>query len=155
MHVGGHHGSPPCSPTRTTTHHKLHMKESRRHNQQTYHAHNRHKIDASQKMGGANAGANIWEEVSIRATRARCCQCCVECRTLNTYLSKARYVCGCPTSLRVATGWQTNTLVCATSSVCLRTHSYGCGEEHSFLQLGPISTTWCLLDTSLAALESP
>ena len=83
------------------------------------------------KMGGANTGANIQEEVSIRATRARCC---VECRTLNTHLSTATYICGCPAPLRVATGGQTNTLVCAASSVCLRTHSYGCGEEHSFLR---------------------
>ena len=57
MHVGGHHGSPPCSPTRATTHHKLHMKkESRQHNHHTYHAHNRHKTDASQKNGWGKHG---------------------------------------------------------------------------------------------------
>ena len=132
MHVGGNHGSPPCSPTRATTHHKLHMKkESRRHNHHTYHAHNRHKTDASQKNGWGKHGGEYLRGNEYRATRARCC---VECRTLNTHLSTATYICGCPAPLRVATGGQTNTLVCAASSVCLRTHSYGCGEEHSFLR---------------------
>ena len=98
MHVGGHHGSPPCSPTRATTHHKLHMKkESRQHNHHTYHAHNRHKTDASQKNGWGKHGGEYLRGNEYRATRARCC---VECRTLNTHLSTVTYVCGCPASLK-------------------------------------------------------
>ena len=155
MHVGGHHGSPPCSPTRATTHHKLHMKkESRQHNHHTYHAHNRHKTDASHKNGWGKHGGEYLRESEYPCYQSSLLRGVPDSKYV---LEKGHVRLWLPNSPRSCNRRANkHSRVCYQQCVLAHTLvTYGCGEEHSFLQLGPISTTWCLLDTSLAALESP
>ena len=119
---GQHRGSPPCSPTKTllTISYKWITWKSRRCDHHTNRTHNRHKRDARKKMGGANTAAiyqRNWIYVLPELVAAW------SAGLINTYLSKATNICGWSTALDAETETQKNTIVCATSSVWLRTNS--------------------------------
>ncbi len=159
IHVGGHHGSPPCSPTHSTTHHKLHMKkESRRHSHHKYYAHNIHTTDASQKNGWGKHGGEY-----LRGSEYPCYQ-----SSLLRGVPDSKYVLEqghvrlwLPNSPQSDKRWANrHSRVCYQQCVLAHTLVWVWGRAQFFAldqqrADTPISTTRCPLDTSLAALESP